>query len=93
MASMFYSASLFDSDIGTWNMTEHKRKRISSIEYYLSILQKGVNEARFADNEGFRCHSVQFLIAVALACDRVHKRRRKRQLKRNGVWIYRCVKK
>ena len=33
----------------------HKRKRLSSIEYNLEALQKGVDEERFADNEGFRC--------------------------------------
>jgi len=37
------------------NINEHKRKRLSSIEYNLEALQKGVDEERFADNEGFRC--------------------------------------
>ena len=33
----------------------HKRKRLSSIDYNLEALQKGVDEERFADNEVFRC--------------------------------------
>ena len=37
------------------NINEHKRKRLGSIEYNLEALQKGVDEERFADNEGFRC--------------------------------------
>ena len=37
------------------NINEHKRMRLSSIEYNLEALQKGVDEERFADNEGFRC--------------------------------------
>jgi len=37
------------------NINEHKRKRLSSIEYNLDVLQRGVDEERFADNEGFRC--------------------------------------
>jgi len=32
-----------------------KRKRLSSIEYNLEALQKGVDEEGFADNEVFRC--------------------------------------
>ena len=68
------------------NVNEHKRKRMSSIDYGLNILQKGIDEERFADNEGFRC--VLDVLKLMNNSDNVSTSSLRRRIQETGIKEY-----